>query len=100
MLKLNNRAKSIPNGLQFYIAQLPNFKLPPPCSFAVAVDSIVAVRKANPYLTHKLGWKTDQVSVENELDTFNATVCAAQGWTSYIATENQDRKSTRLNSSH
>jgi|ERR1035441_3161008 hypothetical protein len=89
MLKLNNRAKSIPNGLQFHIPQLPNFKLPPQCSFAVAVDSIVAVRKANPYLAHKLGWKTDQVSVENELDFFNASICAAQNWTSYIATEGQ-----------
>ena len=89
MLKLKSREKSIPNGLQFYISQLPNFKLPPQCSFAVAVDSIVAVRKANPYLAHKLGWKTDQVSVENELDFFNASICAAQNWTSYIATEGQ-----------
>lgn len=87
MLKLASRQKSIPGGLQFHIPQLPNFKLPPQCSFAVAVQSIVAVRKANPYLSHKLGWKTDQLSVENELDFFNASVCAAQGWTSYIMTD-------------
>jgi hypothetical protein len=87
MLKLASREKSIPNGLQFHIPTLPNFKLPPQCSFSVAVQSIIAVRKANPYLTHKLGWKTDEHSVENELDFFNASVCAAQGWTQYIATD-------------
>jgi hypothetical protein len=89
MLKLASREKSIPNGLQFHIPQLPNFKLPPQCSFSVAVQSIIAVRKANPYLAHKLGWKKDEHSVENELDFFNASVCAAQGWTSYIATDVQ-----------
>jgi hypothetical protein len=89
MLKLQSREKSIPNGLQFHIPTLPNFKLPPQCSFAVAVQSIIAVRKANPYLAHKLGWKTDEHSVENELDFYNAQVCAAMNWTNFIVTDVQ-----------
>jgi hypothetical protein len=89
MLKLASRQKSIPGGLIFHIPQLPNFKLPPQCSFAVAVQSIIAVRKANPYLAHKLGWKTDEHSVEEELDNFNARICAAQNWTAYIVTDTQ-----------
>jgi hypothetical protein len=89
MLKLASREKSIPNGLQFHIPTLPNFKLPPQCSFSVAVQSIIAVRKANPYLANKLGWKTDEHSVENELDEFNARICAAMNWTNFIATDVQ-----------
>jgi hypothetical protein len=81
--KLKERFKQIPGGLKFY---QPETKWQPRAwaSFDEVVNSLIAHRKANPFLTQKHGRSTDQAPVEAEVDAFNAGICQQMGWSDYI----------------
>jgi len=84
MLRLKDRNHQIPGGFVFY---LPELKWSAPKnypSFRVVCDSLQAVVKANPFLASKHQWPTDRESIENWVDSFNATVCSRMGWSDYI----------------
>lgn len=79
----------MPNGLSFNIPELkwtvPG-SLPAYSSFNTIVTGVIAVRKANPFVTEKNGWSTDQVEVADEVDAYNAKICEHMGWTKFIIT--------------
>jgi hypothetical protein len=75
---LRNRQKQIPNGLRYYQAQTK--WVARPGSFSSIVDQVIAHRQANPWLRQSI----DRPTVENEVDLFNANLCAQQGWSDYI----------------
>ena len=83
MLALKDRQSQIPNGLTFYEAST---KWQPPkfASFETIVQSLIAQRKANPYNTAKNKLATDYQAVCREVDTFNARLCTANGWTKFV----------------
>lgn len=83
MPKLLSRQKYVPGGFKFWIPAI-KFQAAPNASFDVIVNSIIAARKANPHLLAKHGWATDYDTVADELDYFNAKMCADLGYTDYI----------------
>ena len=85
MLRLKDRQKSIPNGFKMYVAELKwsapgNFP-----SFTKVCDALQQVIQANPFLAQKNKWPTDRHSIEDWVDTYNATLCAKMGWDAYVA---------------
>jgi len=85
MPRLANRQKQIPNGLKFYQPET-KWSPRPFASFQGIVESLIAHRKANPYLTTLHGWSVDPVVVADEVDAFNAAICERMGWTDYLGT--------------
>lgn len=83
MPRLKDRNRQIPNGMVFYQPET-QWKAPLYASFNVIVESLIAHRKANPFLIEKNGWSVDPVQVADEVDAFNATVCQRLGWGDYI----------------
>lgn len=83
MARLKNRQIQIPGGLKFY---QPQTKWQPPAfaSFAVIVQSLISHRNANPALRDANRWPTDEATVADEVDEFNARMCEQAGWTDYI----------------
>jgi len=79
MPRLLNRQKQIPNGFKFY---QPQTKWSPPAfaSFDTIVTGLIANRQANP----QYNLPTDYNTVVEEVDAFNAEMCARMGWNSYI----------------
>jgi len=53
-------------------------------SFTVVCDMLQAVIRANPALAQKHHWPLDRPSLEDWVDSYNATLCAAMGWDDYI----------------
>jgi hypothetical protein len=84
--RLISRTKFIPGGFR-WLEPATQFAIRPWSSFDSAVQQIIAHRQGNPALTARLGWSTDYAAVSNELDSFNASICAAMQWTDYIATD-------------
>lgn len=80
---LKNRQTQIPNGLSFYQPQT-GWTPRPHSSFQGIVEALIAHRKGNAYLAQKHGWSVDRKIVEDEVDQWNAAVCAANGWNDYI----------------
>lgn len=81
--RLKSRELFIPNGFQF-IQPETGWQAPRMVSFSTIVNSIIAHRNANPFLVQKHSWATDYDGVANELDAYNANLCAQMGWTDYI----------------
>ncbi len=86
MLRLKSRQSFIPNGFVFYLPEV-RWKSPRMASFDTIVSGLMRVIKANPALAAKNKWPTDRASVEDWVDTYNATVCAKMGWNDYILTD-------------
>lgn len=82
MARLKNRNLQIPGGMK-YTQPGTNWQSPNWASFDQIVQGIVAHRRANPSLLAK-GWSVDPEAVANELDQYQAAICAANGWTDYI----------------
>jgi len=82
MPRLISRQKQIPNGFRFFQPQT-GWKAPRYASFETIVQSLIAHRKGNPFLTQKHGWATDHDTVANEVDEFNAKVCQQLGYKDY-----------------
>ncbi len=83
MARLKNRQMQIPGGLKFYQPET-RWRPQPFHSFHQIVSTLIAHRNANPALRDQHGWSVDPVSVENEVDEFNARMCEQAGWTEYI----------------
>lgn len=83
MPKLVSRERYIPNGFRFYQPEI-KWQAPPNASFNVIVNTLIRARQANPPLIQKYGWSTDYNTVANEVDTFNASLCASMGWTEFF----------------
>lgn len=83
MARLISRDKFIPGGFTYYQPET-GFKSQRMASFESITQSIIAHRKANPWLIEKHGWSVDPESVRNELDAYNAKICEQMGWHSYI----------------
>jgi len=83
MSKLRNRQMQIPQGLTFY---QPETRWRPQryASFETIVRSLIAHRQAHPHLVEKHRWPIDYATVCEEVDSFNARVCEANGWNQYI----------------
>jgi hypothetical protein len=83
--RLIDRNKQIPNGLKFLQAATnwrPRTQYP---SFDSVVRGLIAHRLSRPDLVKSKNWATDYDTVANEVDAFNALICARHGWTSYIS---------------
>lgn len=80
MARLKNRQIQIPGGLRFFQPQTNLTLKGGVMSFNSIVDNVIANRKANPQF--KL--PTDRLTVENEVDEFNATICERMGWMNFI----------------
>lgn len=83
MARLKDRNKSIPYGVKFKIPALTWESKPG--SFDSVVRQTIAARLGNPYLTKQRGWSTDYETVANEIDEWNANLCAHLGWWDYVA---------------
>jgi hypothetical protein len=83
MYHLTSRALQIPNGFKF-IQPETGFQTSRFASFSTVVNAVISHRKANPALVAKHNWFTDYDSVAEEVDRYNAALCAAMGWTKYI----------------
>lgn len=82
-MRLKDRNKFPPGGFRYYAPQT-NFSIQPWVSFDVAVQQIVAHRKANPHQCAVNGWSTDPATVARELDEYNVKVCQSMNWDQFI----------------
>lgn len=82
MLRLKNRNSPIPNGNQFYDANL-KYRSRQGMSFQGICDGLRIARLANPGITNSKGLATDKAAIEAEVDLYLATVCKSMGWTDY-----------------
>lgn len=80
---LISRDKQIPNGYRFLQPET-GFQTPRFASFSTIVNAVVNHRLGNPFLAQKHGWATDHETVAEEVDRFNANICAQMGWSNYI----------------
>jgi hypothetical protein len=81
--RLKDRNHQIPGGLKFYIAET-KFSPFPYSSFKTIVDAVIQHRRANPFLLKKHNWSIDYNEVTAEVDRYNAAICVAHGWLSYV----------------
>ena len=79
--RLQNRNKQIPNGYT-YIQPETKWRPTRYCSFSTLVAQVVAHRKGNPKLAEK--YPTLPETVAEEMDEYNASICARNGWLGYI----------------
>ena len=82
MPRLIDRNKQIPNGLT-YLQPQTGWRPPRFASFQTIVNSLVAHRRGNEFLTKQIGWSTDPDQVALEVDVYNALICKQMGWTQY-----------------
>ena len=82
-MRLRDRNKFPPGGFRYYAPQT-NFSITPWVSFDVAVQQIIAHRRANPYQCQVNNWSLDPMIVADELDAFNTNVCKQMNWDAYI----------------
>jgi len=73
----------IPNNLKF-VQNETGWTAPRFGSFEAIVTALIHHRRMRPDLIKKHGWSIDPVTVANEVDAYNAKLCAQQGWTQYI----------------
>lgn len=81
--RLKDRNKQIPNGLTFLVPET-NWRPPKFASFSTIVSGLIAHRRGRPDLVATKGWSLDYDTVADEVDAFNALICARHGWTDYI----------------
>jgi hypothetical protein len=89
MYHLVSRDRQIPNGFKF-VQPETGFQPPRMVSFSTVVSAIVNHRLSNPALAAKHGWNTGYNEVAEEVDRFNANLCASMGWSKYIMTTTGD----------
>jgi hypothetical protein len=83
MPRLKNRQHQIPGNLTFRQPE-SNWQPRANSSFQGIVEALIAHRRANPFLAQQHNWSTDRAVVEDEVDSFNASLCEQMGWTDYI----------------
>jgi hypothetical protein len=70
--------------LRFLQPQIPRWSITPWSSFESAVAQIIQVRQANPLISANNGLSTDPTQVSEELDAYNARICAEMKWNDFI----------------
>lgn len=83
--RLLDRNKQIPHGLRFLQPETqwqPRTRFQ---SFDTIVRALIAHRQSRPDLVASKKWALDYDSVANEVDAFNANICARHGWNNYIS---------------
>jgi hypothetical protein len=53
-------------------------------SFNHVVEQVITLRRANPFLAERHGWRTDIAGVEAEVDAYNTARCIAGGWLNFV----------------
>lgn len=86
MATLKNRNQQIPNSLTFFQPET-GFKPRAWSSFDSICAQVIAHRKGNAHLARKYNWALETRDVEKEVDKYNASICAAQGWNDFINVE-------------
>lgn len=89
MVRLKDRNKQIPHGLKFKQPEI-RWDSVPWSSFDTIVRMLMQVRRANPFHQKKNNWALDYQTVANEVDAYNAAICAAHGWTDFITDTGSD----------
>lgn len=64
-------------------------------SFDTIVDGLLFHRRGNAYLAKKNNWSLDRNEIANEVDAYNAAICIAHGWTSFVTTGDDPPKPMR-----
>lgn len=90
--RLKDRNRQIPNGLRFLQPET-NWQPARFASFSTIVGSLISHRKSNPHLIAQKKWSIDPDQVADEVDAFNALMCARHGWNAYI-TDGQESAAT------
>lgn len=84
MPHMKSRDSHPPGGWKFVQPQT-NFHAPEWQSFSTVVAAVISHRRGNAILQTQYGLSIDQATVENEVDTFNAAICKANGWSEFYA---------------
>jgi hypothetical protein len=82
MPHLKSRESHIPGGFRFLQPQT-GWSAPSWQSFAATVSAVISHRRGNPPLITQYGLSVDPEAVASEVDTYNAAICKANGWTEY-----------------
>lgn len=83
MARLKSRTMHPPYGFRFLqpeAGQTVEFE----GSFNHVVEQVIMLRKANPFLCERHGWRTDTAAVEAEVDAYNTARCINGGWLDFI----------------
>lgn len=83
MLALLDRNRQIPGGFKFMLAEI-NWQSQPWSSFNTIVEGAITVSRANQFIAKKCGWPTTREGWEQRIDEYNAALCQAHGWNSFI----------------
>jgi len=86
MPKLKSRQLQVPGGFHFSLSAL-RWNSPPFASFDTIVNQVEGLIRSNPAVAQSQGWPTSRVAIENWIDSYNAQVCAQNGWSQYIMAE-------------
>ena len=82
--RLLDRNKQIPYGMKFLQPETQWKPRASYTSFDAITRALIAHRLSRPDLVKSKNWATDYDSVANEVDAFNAIICARHGWMAYI----------------
>lgn len=88
MAHIKDRQRQIPHGYRFFqpetgwdsrkvLGSMP--------SLEALAQALIQHRRGNPYLAKQHGWKMTEKEVIEELDAYNAKICADHGWTDFIS---------------
>ncbi len=83
MLRLKNRQMQLPYGLTFR-QEAFNWRARPYTNFNTIVAQVITLRLANPHVSKQHGLATDEETVANEVDYFNAKNAEKMGWLEFI----------------
>jgi len=83
MATLKNRQNQIPNGFKYRQAET-GWTPSAWSSFETIVLAVMAHRRGNPALARKHQWALDHNTIAAEVDSYNAALCEAHGWTDFI----------------
>lgn len=86
--RLKDRNRQIPNGMRFLQPET-NWQPQRYASFDIIVRSLISHRQSRPDLVASKKWSLDYDNVAEEVDNFNAVLCARHGWTDYIIDGNE-----------
>jgi hypothetical protein len=83
MPRLKDRSRQIPGGLKF-IEPATKWQPPPFSSFDTIVRLLVQHRQANAVIAQQNKWSTAYDEIADEVDAYNARICATHGWNEFI----------------
>lgn len=84
--RLKDRNRQIPNGLKFLQPET-NWQPQRYASFTTIVTALISHRRRHPDLVKAKNWSLDPNVVADEVDAFNAGICARMNWNDYIMSD-------------